>query len=113
MLFGSASAPWAPKAVCAIAPCVRTAPSTTRANSALRNCMNLPDATGTAGCGGEQNSHGESNPAHFSVKTALPGPGLDCQRQPGPANPQLKRRLGRLPVLFPVSYTHLTLPTNR
>jgi hypothetical protein len=67
--------------------------------------MNLPDATGTAGCGGEQNSHGESNPAHFSVKTALPGPGLDCQRQPGPANHPLKRRLGPLPVLFRHSQT--------
>jgi len=37
----------------------------------LNICMNLPDAAGKGGLGiGSQNSRRESNPAHFSVKSA-------------------------------------------
>jgi len=42
---------------------------------------------------GEQNTRGESNPEHFSVKAAKSGVGLPRQRS-------VNCHLGRLPVLF-------------
>jgi hypothetical protein len=48
----------------------------------------------------QENTHGESNPAHFSVKAAAAGQVFDCLRRPNPANPPFNCRLRRLSVLF-------------
>jgi len=58
----------------------------------------LPDTAGFVT--DQENTHGESNPAHFSVKIAAAGQALDGLRRLGPANPPFNCRLRRLSVLF-------------
>jgi hypothetical protein len=58
----------------------------------------LPDAAGFVT--DQENTHGESNPAHFSVKMAAAGQALDGLCRPAPANPPFNCRLRPFSVLF-------------
>jgi hypothetical protein len=57
-----------------------------------------PDADGFAA--GQENTHRESNPAHFSVKAAATGQALDGLGRPDPANLPINGRFRRPSVLF-------------
>src|ERR1700682_5375922 len=88
---GSASAPCAPNRGCAVALCAPTSPSTTRTKNALHDCMNCPDANRKARLGfARHNTHGESNPVHFSVNEACQNVWSGCHSPATPIEMSLK-----------------------
>src|SRR5215218_4418532 len=73
MRAGSASAPCGPSLGCAVAVWMQSAPRTIRAESALKDCMKLPDAAERDGSNPRTEYPRRIKSGHFSVNTASPG----------------------------------------